>query len=186
MSKLEFKELNAIANVFGRYVINQSKSNLVAAKKGGGNLEKSINYKVADIQEGIKVTFEMPKYGEFVDRGVDGKKVKYGATAYDGRRLAYTNKMPPPSKLDKWIVKKGGKGVSLAPRDSKGRFTKRKIDSIGFQKSIQFLIARSIFFKGIRPSMFFTKPYRDAMSKYSEQFNVAFFTDVKTFLNTKI
>lgn len=186
MSKLDFKELNAIANIFGRYVISQSKDNLVAAKKGGGNLENSINYSVSQIQEGIKVTFEMPKYGEFVDRGVDGVKVKYGAKAYDGRSLKYTNKMPPPSKLDKWIVKRGGKGVSLAPRDSKGRFTKRKIDSIGFQKSIQFLIARSIFFKGIRPSMFFTKPYRSAITKYTDQFNVAFFSDVKTFLNTKI
>ena len=185
MSKLDFKELNAIANIFGRYVIDQSKSNLVKAKKGGGNLENSIKYSVSDIQEGIKVTFEMPQYGEFVDRGVDGVKVKYGAKAFDGRSLKYTNKMPPPSKLDKWIVKRGGKGVSLAPRDSKGRFTKRKIDSIGFQKSIQFLIARSIFFKGIRPSMFFTTPYRAAMSKYSEQFNLAFFTDVKTFLNKK-
>jgi hypothetical protein len=185
MSKLDFKELNAIANIFGRYVIDQSKQNLVNAKKGGGNLEKGLSYKVSDIAEGIKVTFEMPQYGEFVDRGVDGKKVKYGAKAYDGRSLAYTNKMPPPSKLDKWIVKRGGKGVSLAPRDSKGRFTKRKIDSIGFQKSIQFLIARSIFFKGIRPSMFFTTPYRVAMSKYTEQFSVAFFTDVKTYLNLK-
>ncbi len=56
--------------------------------------------------------------------------------------------MPPPSSLDKWIVRK-----KLAPRKN-GKFTDRKIDKVGFQKSIQFLIARSIFMKGIKPSLF--------------------------------
>jgi hypothetical protein len=60
--------------------------------------------------------------------------------------------MPPMSKLDKWIVRKG-----IAPKDKEGRFIKRK--------SLQFLIARSIFRKGIKPSLFFTKAFESAYKK---------------------
>ena len=64
--------------------------------------------------------------------------------------------MPPPSKLDKWIVRKG-----MSPRDSKGKFVSRK--------SLQFLIARSIYRNGIRPSMFFTKPFEAAYKKLPDE-----------------
>jgi hypothetical protein len=67
--------------------------------------------------------------------------------------------MPPPSKLDKWIVRRG-----LAPR-KKGKFTGRSIKSVGFAKSIQFLIARSIYMKGIKPSLWFTKPFEEAFKE---------------------
>ena len=61
--------------------------------------------------------------------------------------------MPPPKAFDKWVIRKG-----LAPR-KKGKFTGRSISSVGFRKSITFLIARSIYSKGIKPSLFFTKPF---------------------------
>ena len=61
----------------------------------------------------------------------------------------YQDKMPPPKAFDKWIVKKG-----IAPRNKEGKFTTRK--------GLQFAIARSIFEKGIKPSLFFTKPFEAA------------------------
>ena len=88
------------------------------------------------------------KYGWFQDKGVSGKKVKYDTP------FKYTNRMPPPRAFDKWVVRKG-----IAPRDASGKFKGRSIKSVGFQKSITFLIARSIFYKGIKPSLFFTKPF---------------------------
>ena len=51
--------------------------------------------------------------------------------------------------FDKWTVRKG-----LAPRGKGGQFEKRK--------GLNFAIARSIFEKGIKPSLFFTKPFEDA------------------------
>jgi hypothetical protein len=59
--------------------------------------------------------------------------------------------MPPPKAFDKWIVRKG-----IAPRD-KGKFKSRK--------GLQFAIARSIYKKGIKPSMFFTKPFTAAFKR---------------------
>ena len=56
--------------------------------------------------------------------------------------------MPPPRAFDKWIKQKGMKG-----RDAKtGRFIT--------DKTLTFLIARSVFQKGIKASMFFTKPFQ--------------------------
>ena len=60
--------------------------------------------------------------------------------------------MPPPSKLDKWIVRKG-----LAPRKEKGQFATRK--------GLAYIMARSIYMNGIKPSLFFTKPFEAAYKK---------------------
>ena len=44
-------------------------------------------------------------------------------------------------------------------RDEKGRYTK------GTYKSIGFILARSIKEKGIKPSLFFTKPFEKAFER---------------------
>ena len=113
--------------VFRDKVIKESKDNLRKEGKGGGALENDLKggeVKVTD--RSLQFEIEMPYYGVFQDKGVSGIKKKYN-TPY-----SYKQKMPPPSKLDKWTVKKG-----IAPRDEKGRFLSRK--------SLQFAIARSIF-----------------------------------------
>jgi hypothetical protein len=60
--------------------------------------------------------------------------------------------MPPPSALDKWIVRRG-----IAPRDAKGKLLPRK--------TLQFLIARSIYNKGIKPSKFFSDAIETKLKK---------------------
>jgi hypothetical protein len=57
--------------------------------------------------------------------------------------------MPPPSAFDKWIVRKG-----ISPRSATGKFQSRK--------GLQFAIAKSVFKYGIKPSLFFTKPFEAA------------------------
>ena len=64
--------------------------------------------------------------------------------------------MPPPKAFDKWVIRKG-----IAPRDKKGKFIKRK--------SLNFLIARSIFEKGIKPTLFFTKPFEKFYKRLPNQ-----------------
>ena len=56
----------------------------------------------------------------------------------------------------------------LAPRN-KGKFTGRKISTVGFKKSIQFLVARSIYSKGIKASLFFTKPFEMEIKKLEQE-----------------
>lgn len=141
-------------NKFAQIVLSQAKKNL-QQKGSTGNLANSLQYKLTEAEKGFIISFFGADYADFVDKGVKGAiNDKSGAIKNkDDRFYAYTTKMPPPNKLDKWIVRKG-----LAPRQS-GRFTGRKVSTVGFKKSIQFLVARSIFSKGIKASLFFTKPF---------------------------
>jgi hypothetical protein len=106
----------------------------------------------------------MEDYGIFQDKGVSGIKKKYN-TPY-----SYTNKMPPPSKMDKWIVRKGLKGI----RGKDGKFISRK--------SLQFMIARSIYNNGIKPSLFFTKPFKKAFTNLDKDIIKAYQLDVEELL----
>ena len=130
-------------NDFKDHIIREAKAK---APTSSGNLKNNITGYVKESANSIQITFEMPEYGFFQDQGVSGKKKKYNT------EFSYTDKMPPPSKLDKWIVRKG-----IAPRKEGGKFASRK--------SLQFLIARSIYMNGIKPSLFFTKPFEAAFKK---------------------
>ena len=144
---------------FKDYVIKQSKANLTRLKKNSSKtLYNSIKGEAKAMPNSFYLNFEMEPYGKFIDKGVNGKKTTY-STPY-----SYKTKMPPPSKLDKWIVRKG-----LAPRNKDGKFTGRTINSVGFKKSIQFLIARKIFMFGIKPSLFFTKPFEKAYKNLPDE-----------------
>ena len=129
---------------FRDLVVTEAKANLRSqGKDSSGKLSNSIEGTVKEMPNSIMLQFGMLPYGNFQDKGVSGTKKKYN-TPY-----SYTTKMPPPNKLDKWIVRKG-----IAPRSKTGKFQSRK--------GIQFAIARSIFYNGIKPSLFFTKPFEKA------------------------
>jgi hypothetical protein len=169
---MQLKEVEIALNKFAKYVVKQAKTNL-SRKKGNRSkntskkLYNSIKYKVSPKKDKVSLAFEMEDYGAYQDQGVSGKKKKYKTP------FSYKDKMPPPSSLDKWIVRK-----KLAPRKN-GKFTDRKIDKVGFQKSIQFLIARSIFMKGIKPSLFFTRPFEKAFKDIPNDAADAFVIDIE-------
>lgn len=159
------KELNR----FGKYVVSQSRANLTRQKKNASKqLWQSIDYDLKVSKNSFQLEFVMEDYGIFQDKGVSGTDVKYN-TPYK-----YTNKMPPPSKLDKWIVKRNLKGV----RGKDGKFISRK--------SLQFMIARNIYKKGIKPSLFFTKPFEKAFKNINKDLIEAYRLDVEKLLNDTI
>ena len=148
---------------YANYVITKAKENLAKGGKFGsydksGALSNSLSYKI----EKGKVSFLGENYGVFLDQGVKGAKSTYPESRTSSHK--YTNKMPPSSVFDKWTIKSG-----IAPRDKKGRFIKRK--------SLNFLIARSIYKKGIRATMFFTKPFEDALPLFEDTMADAFLED---------
>lgn len=159
------KELNR----FAKYVVTQSRSNLTRQKKNASKqLWQSIDYDLKVSKNSFQLEFLMEDYGIFQDKGVSGTEKKYN-TPYK-----YTNKMPPPSKMDKWIVKRNLKGV----RDKNGKFISRK--------SLQFMIARSIYKKGIKPSLFFTKTFEKAFKNINEDLIEAYKLDVQKLMETTI
>ena len=152
------KELNA----FAKYVISQSRANLTRSKKNSSKqLYNSLDSDLKVSENSFSLSFLMEDYGVFQDKGVSGVKKKYN-TPY-----SYTTKM------DKWIVRRG-----IAPKDDKGKFISRK--------SLQFMIARSIFNNGIKPSLFFTKPFKKAFKNLDKDIVKAFKLDVEQLLETTI
>ena len=159
------KNVQQELNRFAKYVIQQSRTNLTKSKKNSSKkLYNSLDYDLNVSPNSFSMSFLMEDYGIFQDKGVSGVKKKYN-TPY-----SYTNKMPPPSKIDKWIVRKGLKGV----RGKDGKFISRK--------SLQFMIARSIYNKGIKPSLFFTKPFEKAFKNLDKDIIEAYKLDVEELL----
>lgn len=159
------KNVQQELNRFAKYVIQQSRTNLTKGKKNSSKtLYNSLDYDLNVSPNSFSMSFLMEDYGVFQDKGVSGIKKKYN-TPYK-----YTNKMPPPSKMDKWIVRKGLKGV----RGKDGKFISRK--------SLQFMIARSIYNNGIKPSLFFTKPFQKAFTNLDKDIIKAYQLDVEELL----
>ena len=145
---------------YAKYVIQQSRSNLTKGRTNASKqLYNSLSYKI----DKNKVIFESEKYGEFIDKGVRGANHDYAESQSSPFR--FRSKQPPSSVFDKWIKERGIKG-----RDKK---TGRVITN----KSLSFLIARSIKNKGIRATMFFTKPFEAGIDKYSDEMIEALLND---------
>lgn len=148
---------------FRDYVISHAKNNL-KIKSASGKLLNSLDAEVKVMPNSIRIFFEMEEYGWYQDKGVSGVRQKYNT------QFSYKTKMPPPSKLDKWLVRRG-----LAPRN-KGKFEGRK--------TLQFIIARSIFYNGIRPSLWFTKPFEQAVKMLPKEMIEAYGLEAEKMLDT--
>lgn len=158
-------EVQKELELFKKRVIQQAKSNLTKmGKNSSGALHKGLKGDVTVFKTGnFALEFDLGKYGEFQDKGVSGKKKKYNTP------FSYKSKMPPSKVFEQWVKNKGIKG-----RDKKGRFITTK--------SLTFLIARGIFNNGIKPSLFFTKPFENEYKKLSSDLVTAFGLDIDEFL----
>lgn len=152
------KELvQAALTKFAKRVIQQAKQNLTKKKKNSTKeLYNSLDYDLAVGPNSFSLTFSMEDYGEYQDKGVSGVKRKFN-TPYK-----YTNKMPPPKAFANWVVRKGLQGV----RDKNGRFIPRK--------SLQWAIAKSVYNNGIKPSYFFSAPFKVNFKKLPQEIVQAF------------
>ena len=158
---MQLKETKDILNKFAKYVIQQSRTNLTKSKKNSSKaLYNSLGYNIKETSNGVNIEFLMDEYGAYQDKGVSGKKKKYNTP------FSYKDKMPPSSALDKWTVRRG-----IAPRDKSGKFIPRK--------TINYLIARSIFNKGIKPSLFFTKPFEKGFKNLPPELIKGFINDIE-------
>ena len=160
--------LQEILDKFKKDVIKQSRSNLTRLKNNSSkSLYKAIDGEVKVSKNSISIFFKMNPYGIFQDKGVSGTERKYNTP------FSYKTKMPPAQSFETKIKNKGIQG-----RDKKGRFIT--------QKSLSFAIARSIFKKGIKPSLFFTKPFEKAYKRLPDEAIKKYGLDVEKLINTSL
>ena len=153
------KELQEALRDFAKYVIQQSRSNLTKGNKNASKeLYNSLGYDISKSGETTSMAFKMADYGKFQDKGVKGTESNY----IENKQSPYSYKRgiqnrPSPRHFDKWVIRKGLKGV----RGKDGKFISRA--------GLKFAIAASIQKKGIKASMFFTKPFEAAFKRLPDE-----------------
>jgi hypothetical protein len=167
-------EVEKVITRFRDYVIQQSRSNLTRTKHNNtSSLYKSLNGEVVTEKNFTIVGFQMNDYGTFVDLGVKGK--------------TSSNKAPnSPYKFGSGSGQKGGltKGINKWVKQKGFQFRDKKTGRFLSYESTAYLITRSIFHKGIKPSLFFTKPFEAGYKKYIEVDLIkAFGQDVETIVD---
>ena len=163
---MRLKKTEAALEAFKNFVIQQARSRLTKSSKNvSKELYNSLKGNVKVMPNSINVDFQMEDYGLFQDKGVSGTEKKYN-TPY-----SYTTKMPPVKPLSDWAQSK-----NIRLRDAQGKYKKGNYNTIGF------LIARSIYRKGIKPSLFFTKPFEQGFKKLPDELINSFGLDVDDFL----
>ena len=157
---------------FRDYVINEAKKNLNSLKKNDSKgLYQSLKGNVKAMPNSFYMDFEMNDYGKFQDKGVKGKdpsKVsknarikgqqapnspyKFGSGSASGQWGMFV------SNIQKWAQKR-----NIRLRDDKGKYKK------GGYSTIAQIIAGNIYNRGIKPSLFFTKPFEAAFKRLPEE-----------------
>ena len=165
---LDNKNTKDYLNAFAKYVIQQSRSNLT---KGGKNVDKKLyNSLDKEIEVGansFRLAFLLEDYGTFQDKGVSGKEKKYNTP------FSYKSKRPPLKPITDWVKKR-----RFQFRKENGKFMS--------YESTSFLIRNSIFKKGIKPSLFFTKPFEKAFLNLPDELVEAYGLDLEEFLQFTI
>jgi len=109
-----------------------------------------------------------------MDKGVKGSNpsaVKDGKQKAPNSEFKFGNKKPPLKSILDWVKARG-----IRFRDKEGRFTR------GNYKTIAFFLQRRIWAQGIKPTLFFTKPFNKAMQRLPEDFAKAYNMDLEIFL----
>lgn len=167
---MTFKQTKQALEIFAKSVIKQSRANLTRKKKNvTSDLYGSLGYDLKVNPNSFSLEFYMADYGSFIDEGVRGAKSSYPQSR--DSRFSFTTKRPPSKPLAEWAKKR-----NIRLRDEKGKFQK------GNYKSIGYILAKSIFEKGIKGSMFFTKPFENAYLKLPDELIEKFALDIDEFI----
>lgn len=167
---MRLKETQKALNTFGKRVIKQAKQNLTKSKKNvNKKLYNSLFYKAKVMPNSIDVFFFMEEYGIYQDKGVKGTKSNYIENR--DTPFSFRNYKPPVEPLQEWAKKR-----NFRLRDDKGRFAKGDYNTIGY------VLQKSIFNKGIRASMFFTKPFENEFKKLPADVIEKYGLDIDDFL----
>jgi hypothetical protein len=156
-------------NKFAKYVVQQARTNLSKGDEPYGsfndtkNLYNSLGFTDPSTKGGrTSVAFKMADYGKFKDKGVKGKSSSakapnspYRFGTGSGAKGGLTKSM------EKYVKRKGIQFRERRKKGEKGRFLS--------YESTAFIIARSIYQKGTKASMFFTKPFEAAFKRLPDE-----------------
>ena len=175
---METKNLEEVYDEFGKYVVQQGRTNLTkkkAPQNYTGSLYNSLKYQILKKSDGKVIGFFMNSENK---KGKQkGKSVKsvFLKPMGDYSRFSYKSKKPPLSPLIKWA-----KYRKIRFRDkASGQFKKGNYEAIGYY------LQKSIYAQGISPTLWFSTPFRRALLRLPKDIEKAFSKDVLNFLKQK-
>ena len=169
---LDKKETQKTLEYFNKYVIQQARTNLTKGRRNvTRDLYDSLSAKLNVHQNSFSDEFYMETYGQFQDKGVKGK--------FSSSRAPNS-----PFRFGSGSGQSGGltQGIKKWVRAKRFQFQDRKTGKFLSYDSTAFLITRSIYAKGLKPTNFFTTPFERAFEKLPDELILAFGLDVETFL----
>jgi len=168
---MNFENINKALKSFGDYVVQQSRTNLT---KGNHNASKelynSITYTLDKEEKGFLINFLMEEYGAYQDQGVKGVKSNYIVNKKSPFSYKRNSNLIGLEKKT-GVFSKFARRVGLQPRDKKGRY--------GSYETMGYILAHSIKNKGIKASMFFTKPFEAAFKRLPVELVKDFVLDIE-------
>jgi len=169
---LEQKETLSTLQAFNKYVIKQSRTNLTKKDK---NVSKSLYNSIKSTEKvspnSIESYIEMEQYGQFLDKGVKGK--------FSSQRAPDS-----PFKFGSGTGKKGGltEGIRGWVKARRFQFKNRETGKFMSYEQTAQLITRSIYMKGTKPTLFFSKTFEDGFKKLPEELIKAYGLDLESFI----
>ena len=173
---LNNETLNTL-QAFNKYVIQQARTNLT---KGNKNVTKELYDSLKATSKvnpnSIENYIEMADHGKFLDLGVKGKVSSQRAPN-------------SPFKFGSGKGKPGGltEGIRGWVRSRRFQFRKRNADGtstgrfMSYEQTAQ-LITRSIYLKGTKPTLFFSKPFAKAFESLPDELIKAYGLDIESFM----
>jgi len=167
------KNVQEELNKFGKYVIQQSRSNLSKTKKNDTKAGyNSLKYDLNVSPNSFGLEFLMEDYLVFQDRGVKGTKSGKSLDNFSYKKSSNLVGVEYHTKtFQNWAKRKG-----VQFRNKKGRYVTHE--------QTGYMLANVIKRKGIKPSMFFTKPFNKAFERLDKDIVKAFRLDVEALLLT--
>jgi hypothetical protein len=161
---------------FRNHVVSVSRRNLTNSNKNvTKNLYNSIKGEITVSQNSFSLEFSMADYGVYQDLGVKGK--------------TSSSKAPnSPYKFGTGTGRPGGltQAINKWVKQKRFQFSDKKTGKYLSYESTAFLITRGIYNKGIRPSMFFTKPFEAAYKNLPDELIKSFALDSEQLFNEQI
>jgi hypothetical protein len=175
---LKKEETLSTLEAFNKYVIQQARTNLTKKDRNvSKKLYDSLKSKTKVNPNSIENYIEMEEYGQYLDLGVKGKVSSQRAPN-------------SPFKYGSGTGRKGGltEGIRGWVKARRFQFRQRKADGtstgrfMSYEQTAQ-LITRSIYLKGTKPTLFFSKPFAKGFESLPDELVKAYGLDLESFIN---
>lgn len=163
-----YPQTEKVLKKFRAYMLQQSKSNLAKRRlHSSGDLKKSIKGIIYKTQarntlgqftgkrELPSIQFSMNAYGDFVDQGVKGSVPSKSIEKKSPYKFRNKKKSVPTSRIKAWLMRKGR-----------------------YKKGDEYAIARSIYIRGLKRSLFWTTPWKKRYPSFTREYNYAAANDM--------